>query len=264
MELHITDPTKLDTFSQMLQNLKVFSDKINILFDEEGMFLQTMDSARVSIFEMRIPAAWFDKYSVAAGSVVLGISTTILFKILNARDKQQTICFEYESAEKDSLSLYFESEKKDAKVFDKEFQVPLIDMDVETMEIPAIEYSAEFSLSSATFASLITQLKMFGETLEIQCCEENIVLFSHSVDSGKMSVQIKNDDLTEFSIVEGDQLNLSFSLNYLHNFCAYNKIAKDIAVKLTPEYPLRLDYVLGTENCPYIRYYLAPKIGDDE
>ena len=263
MELRISDPAKLDIFSQMLQNVKVFSDKVNILFDENGLFLQTMDSARVSIFEMHIPAPWFDKYSVS-GSVVLGISTTILFKILNARDKQQTICMEYESEGKDSLSLYFESEKKDAKVFDKQFQVPLIDMDVETMEIPAIEYSAEFSLSSATFASLITQLKMFGETLEIECCEENIILFSHSTDNGKMSVEIKNEDLTEFSIMEGEQLNMSFSLNYLHNFCAYSKITKDIELKLAPEYPLRLDYVLGVEKGPYIRFYLAPKISDSD
>jgi proliferating cell nuclear antigen PCNA len=247
----------------MFQNLKVFSDKVNILFDENGVSLQMMDTARVSIFEMRIPAKWFDKYAVSA-PVVLGISTTILFKILNARDKQQRICLEYESADKDSLSLYFESEKKDAKVFDKQFQVPLIDMDVETMDIPAIDYSAEFSLSSATFASLITQLKMFGETLEIQCCEDDIVLFSHSVDNGKMSVQIRNEDLTEFSIVEGEQLNLSFSLNYLHNFCTYNKIAREIAIKLAPEYPLRMDYVFGeSETAPYIRYYLAPKMSDE-
>ena len=139
--------------------------------------------------------------------------------------------------------------------------MPLVDMDEETLQIPDIEYTAEFSLNSSVFASLINQLKTFGETVEIDCSEENISLHSHSVDSGKMSVEIKNDDLSEFAIVEDASLNLSFSLHYLHSICLYQKISKEISIHLCDNYPLKIVYDLGDQA--YIHFYLAPKMNDD-
>ena len=103
---------------------------------------------------------------------------------------------------------------------------------------------------------------MFGETMEIKCSEENIILYSHSQDSGKMSVEIQIEDLTAFSINEGDTLNLSFALGYLHNICLYNKLSKEIELKLCNEYPLKIIYDIG--EGAHMVFYLAPKIEDNE
>jgi DNA polymerase III sliding clamp (beta) subunit (PCNA family) len=43
----------------------------------------------------------------------------------------------------------------------------------------------------------------------------------------------------------------------------YAKMAKDVEIKLTREYPMKLTYSLGDENSK-ITFYLAPKINDDE
>ena len=77
----------------------------------------------------------------------------------------------------------------------------------------------------------------------------------------KMSVEIKNDDLSEFSIVEDESLNLSFSLHYLHCICMYQKISKEISIHLCDNFPLKIAYDLGEQA--YIHFYLAPKMNDD-
>jgi hypothetical protein len=107
---------------------------------------------------------------------------------------------------------------------------------------------------------------MFGDTMEIQCSEEKILLVSHSPENGKMFVEIKIDDLTTFIIDEGGRLNLSFSLQYLHNICLYNKLAKEIEIKISEAYPIQIIYDLGgeTDRTAKIKFYLAPKIQDDE
>jgi hypothetical protein len=76
-----------------------------------------------------------------------------------------------------------------------------------------------------------------------------------------MAVEIKIDDLTSFSIEENNELNLSFSLNYLHIICMYNKLSKDIEIKLHNDFPLKIEYIFG-ENA-VLRYFLAPKINDE-
>jgi proliferating cell nuclear antigen PCNA len=138
--------------------------------------------------------------------------------------------------------------------------VPLIDLEVEYMAIPHIDYVAEFTVPSGVFSGLINQLKMFGDSMDISCSEEKIVLFSNSPDCGKMSVEIKIDDLTSFAINEGEELNLSFSLNFLHNICSFNKLSKEMEIKLATDYPLAIVYDLGSEGL--MKFYLAPKIDD--
>ena len=260
MDISIQSLVKADIFSSIFQPIKSFTDSINILFEKTGVYVQTMDGSRVSILEIRIPDTWFDSYIHTSNSAIsIGVNASILYKILNARDKTQTIQIVYDAGSTDTLSVYFKGDVKN--VFDKSFEVPLIDLETETMEIPPIDYQAEFSLPSAHFQNLVSQLKTFGETMDIQCSEEKIELVSNSSDSGKMAVEIKIDDLSAFSIDEGEELNMSFSLNYLYNICLYNKLTKEIEIKLCNQYPLNVNYSIG--DGAEIKFYLAPKISDE-
>ena len=54
---------------------------------------------------------------------------------------------------------------------------------------------------------------------------------------------------------------LKMSLKYLHIICMYNKLSKEIEIKLHHEYPLRIDYNIG--DGAIMRFFLAPKINDD-
>jgi len=183
-----------------------------------------------------------------------------LFKVLNAREKNQLLHIKFDEENEDKLYLDFTSESN--TVFDKNFEIPLIDMDFEVMSIPTIDYQAEFSIPSVNFAILINQLQMFGDTLQIECSEDKIQLCSTSIETGKMSVEIPIDDLTSFAILEGQQLNLSFSLSHLHNICLYSKLSKDVEINLSADYPIKMVYSLGQMEAKFV-FYLAPKINDD-
>jgi proliferating cell nuclear antigen len=260
MNIQITNSAKAEAFSSIFQHMKLFTDSINVMFEPGRMFIQAMDSARVSIVEMYLPADWFDNYeNTKGGTVTLGINTTIMFKVLSTRDKIQSILLNYDMNQSDKLGLEFTSESK--SVFNKNFEIPLMDIDDEMMEIPTMDYQAEFSLPSANFASLVTQMKLFGDTLQFECSEDKIQMSAVSLDVGKMNVNIPIDDLNAFSINEGDELDLSFSITHLSSICAYSKIAKDIDISITNNYPIRLTYLLNDSGAKFV-FYLAPKISD--
>ena len=260
MNIQITNSAKAEIFSSIFQHMKLFTDSINVMFEPGRMFIQAMDSARVSIVEMYLPADWFDKYeNTKGGTVTLGINTTIMFKVLSTRDKIQSILLHYDMAQSDKLGLEFKSESK--AVFNKNFEIPLMDLDEEMMEIPTMDYQAEFSLPSANFASLVNQMKLFGDTLQFECSEDKIQMSAVSLDVGKMNVNIPIDDLNSFAIEEGENLDLSFSITHLSSICAYSKIAKDIDICITNNYPIRLTYLLNDGGAKFV-FYLAPKISD--
>jgi len=263
MKILISNIQKAEVFTTIFQNIKLFSDKINVAFDDERVHIQTMDNSHVSIIEISIPKSWFDAYSVVR-TTTIGIHTPILFKILGTRDKSQSIQLEYDNDQDDKLRIQFSdglvSEKK---CFDKHFEMPLMDIDSDGIGIPDIDYQSKFTLESFHFSNLVNQLKLFGDTIQITCTENNIMMNSYQPESGKMSVEIKNDDLSYFEIEENKELNLSFSLTYMYNISAFHKIAKDVEVNLSEDYPMKVIYYLGQEDAK-ISFYLAPKIGDDD
>ena len=255
MNVTIENQTKSDTFSAIFQNMKSFSDNINLIFDDEKMFVQAIDPGHVSILELNIPSTWFDKYSPT--NMTIGVNAAIFFKILSTRDKCQNIEMKCEDGA-DKLEIRFVSNNK--TIFDKTFEMPLIDLDMDLMSVPELDYQAEFTLPSTNFYNLVSQLKMFGETMDIDCSEEQIILYSNSQDSGKMSAEISIDDLTSFSIVEGERLKMSFSLTHLHYISQFHKLSKDVELKFKRGYPIQIVYNLGVT----LRFYLAPKITYDD
>lgn len=267
----IRNQENADKFAAIFQHIKTLTEHIAISFTKTHMSMQCMDNAHVAIMEVSLPSSWFDVYELSDNANVrIGFNATFLHRILSSRDKEQQIQLVYSSEDADRLMIHLtkpeetpgKSKEKKTNHFDKHFELPLIDIEEETMEIPEIEYAAEMAMRSAQFADIVTQLKMFGDTMEVQCSEDRIALASTSHDQGKMFVEIGIDDLTEFAIDEGADLALSFSLTYLKYFCAYSKIADLISIKFGDSYPMRIAYSLGEQEDANLVFYLAPKIND--
>jgi len=55
-------------------------------------------------------------------------------------------------------------------------------------------------------------------------------------------------------------VSLTFSLKYLVNFSKSTSLTSTVELRMSNEVPLLVDYDFGQG---YVRYYLAPKIGDD-
>jgi len=306
MKFVLNTSSKSDSLTGIIENLRSFTDTVNIQFTEEGLSVQTMDNSHISVVELSIPAGWFNEYECPE-SVILGVNINILSKILAAKDKSQiltinntqdkleihftsilpevqNIVLEVKEEEEKEQPIIEESGKKgkgkskepkkpkepkskeqpklDSKIYDMHFEIPLVDIESEAIDIPPIEYAAEFSLSSLNFANIVSQLRLFGDTMDIECSEEKIQLYSHGIESGKMSVEINIDELTEFSINEGERLSISFGLNYLNHISAFHKLTKEIELKICDNYPLYAAYNFGEEA--KVKFYLAPKISDSD
>ncbi len=250
-----------DCFVSIFQHVKLFTEHINIIFSSDKMFIQSMDSSRVSVFEINIPNDWFDTYAIDGDNTTIGISSSMLYKVLNTKDKRQEISFLYDEEQSDKLQIQFTCEDKD--VYDKFFEIPLMEIESEIMNIPETNSTASFSLPSINFADLIKNLKIFGDSLEINCDENEIKLLSKSDESGKMKVNINFDDLVEYEIEEDASIVSSYSLNILHNVCLYNKISSNIEIHMTENYPLKLIYNLDEDNDnTKLVFYIAPKIDE--
>jgi proliferating cell nuclear antigen len=258
MEFTLTSIQKCETLANIFQNIKIFTEHLQLRFSPEQLHVQGMDNSHVSLYEIAIPANWFTTYKCEK-NITLGINTNILFKILSAREKTQEIHMQNKSDAENIFVNFING--KDKTDFDRHFEMPLIDLTTDMWEIPEIEYQAEFTLSAAKFASVVAQLKMFGDTMEFMCSEETIKITSDSNCQGKMSVDINIGELSSYAVEEGGQLKVSYSLNYVYNICLFHKISKDIEISLVDNNPMKITYEIDGAK---VLFYLAPKIGEED
>lgn len=263
MKLEITDIHKADTFIQVLQNLKFFSDCVSLTFEHDKLYVQGMDTSHISIFEINILNDWFDTYEIEQ-QVTLGINTNILYKILNTRNNDHKIILEHDEQNNDKLSIEFICEEKGE--FNKAFHIPLMDIDNEMLGLTEMDYDLEFSLNSKKMKTIVDELSLFGDTINISF-ENDIVYFSAQTEAeGSMKLSVNIDDFESCSVDDQATISTSYGGKFLHWMTNFHKLNKSCTLYVQNDIPLQFKYDLdsGDDQCGknYIRFFLAPKISD--
>jgi proliferating cell nuclear antigen len=259
MKLTLAVKNKIDILVAIFQLLKNCSSVVRLEFLSDTFFIQGMDKSHVCLFNICIKKDWFCTYETNEPINVI-IDSNSLHTILSRAQENNTLVLmtEENALECLHIELLANNEKNTVTKndFNRYFQLPVLDLDQDTLTIPEIDYDAEFSLKAKQLYELTSQLILFGEILEISCSENGIHLYT-SGEHGKMKVDIPIDDLSEFTISEGEELQLSYSLNYIHKMCLTTKLSKDIDISISSDYPIRLKYDLGDES--YVVFFVAPK-----
>ena len=257
MKVTISNKNKKDLFVALFQILKGCTSIVRVIFQQEKMYIQGMDKSHICLFEVNIQKAWFDDYSVDESSVV-SFDTNIFHLIISTKQESHNIIIHSTNGE-DNINIDLESQEHTKGEFNKHFKIPLADYEYDEMNIPVVEYDAEFSISSKKICEITSQMLSFGTDLNIKCSEERIDLVTDGI-VGEMLVNIPIDDLNEYSIVEGDVIDLKYSLNYIAKMCLTNKLSSEVIFSISADYPMKINYDLGDHSS--IVFYIAPKISD--
>ena len=272
MKLEISDIQKADMFTQIFQNIKLFTTSVCLTFENERLYVQGMDGNHVSIFEFNLVKEWFNLYEINVPTTI-GINTSIFYKILNTRGTDHTIVLALDEDQQDKMSIDFVC--KDKGEFNKEFHMPLMELDVEHMGIPETEYDLEFTINSKKMKSIVDELSHFGDTIKISYENEtDSVYFSAETEAeGAMKLKAGIEDFDSCTVDDEANINSSYATRFIQFMTQFHKINKTCTLYIQSDIPLQFKYMLDIEDLNeereldkqnYARFFLAPKIGDDE
>lgn len=260
MRLTIENKSKIDVFIALFQLLKNWSSNINMHFEKDRLYIQSMDKSHICLADIEIKNKWFSFFDCSYNNKI-SIDSSRFAVLLNYGAKHDKIELKYEDEnDVDKLYVNFLNEKEKKGSFDHFFELNLIDVDEENLGIPKVEYDVDFTMCSKKLAEVLTELNTFGENLNIRCSEKIVELNSHG-DTTKLKVNIPVDDLDEYAIAEDEEMNISFSLNHLCKMCLSMKLCSTINVSLSSEYPMLLNYNLGDDS--NVSFFIAPKVSNN-
>ncbi|KAF2739114.1 proliferating cell nuclear antigen [Polyplosphaeria fusca] len=250
-----------DVLKKVVDAIKDLVQDCNFDCNDAGIALQAMDNSHVALVSMMLKADAFAPFRCDR-NIALGINLSSLTKVLRAAQSNDELVIKAEDAP-DVVSLTFESAEQDRI---SEYDIKLMDIDQEHLGIPETDYAATVKLPCAEFQRICRDLSALSESVTIECAKDG-VKFSCQGDIGAGSVNLRsrqdvdkpeNDVIIDLS----EPVALTFSLKYLVNFCKASGLSKHVKLCLSAEVPLLVQYELLNQS--HLRFYLAPKIGDEE
>lgn len=173
----------------------------------------------------------------------------------------------------------------------------LLDIDSEHLGIPDTQYDAVVRMSSAEYSRICRDLGSLGESVKIEVSKEGVNFSTEGeIGSAKLTLKqgsgsaaaaaVDDDDddedddkpskkkrktaggssgedggMVPVTIELQQSVNLTFSHKYLSNFAKAAPLSNSVALHMLNEVPLLVEF--GFEN-GHVRFYLAPKLSDDD
>jgi proliferating cell nuclear antigen len=139
-------------------------------------------------------------------------------------------------------------------------------IDSEQLAIPDTAYDCTIQMPSGEFQRIIRDLQVLGDTCTISCTKEGVrFIVTGSIGTGNILVRAnsapdkKEDQVT---IVMKEPVELNFALRYLNFFTKATSLAGQVILSMSKEVPILIEYPIA--DLGFVKFYLAPKIEDDD
>merc|ERR1712129_398822 len=243
---------------------------------------------------LQLTEGGFENYRCDSNAV-LGIQFAALNKILKCMTSKDSLSIQ---AQDDGDLINFIFESQDQKRYSN-FELKLNDIDAEQLGIPDTDYGTTVKMPSSEFQRICRDLAAIGDTVTISATKQG-VQFAVDGDIGAGSMMIKgmvagagaasskvkeeggdeedegmqmdvptqnvdddgDDEDNGVRIELEESVTQTFSLRYLNNFTKATGLSKEVVLRMGADVPLEVEYKIADFGT--LRYYLAPKIDDDE
>lgn len=282
-----SSPKKLLNIFDSISNILV---DVNLFINKDGIFIKQMDASHICYTFLELNCSEFDEYYynyLNNDTIKIGIKLKNLVSILTVSRNCNTI--ELSISNLDKLNVISVG-REDTK----EFELNLMDIPQQFLDIPSCDYNCEFKVSSELFNSLIDTCEiMEGDFIRFEIKDKNLKIEStgsvgnykqffksekknmFTIKNSKLSDNIdKIPNCTDLSKdsesldnyilnTSENNFNINLSLNMISLFKKMSKLTDYLDININPESPVRFDFMINYETGSIIHMFLAPKIEED-
>lgn len=230
-------------FKKLIKVASKFSDEATIKLTDEGMRLQAMDPAKISLIDAFIPSDAFETFNIN-GEEVVGIKLNEIISAMKRVKDSEKITL----ATKDT---YF-TVKIEGKAR-RTFRFSLLDKN-NAYPTPNINFTASVKVIGDALQTALREADTVAEYVRIEINSSGLYI------TGKGSISEYYFEATDTSLLEknvSEPATAVFNLEYLLDFVSEATSTTAIIVSLKNDSPVRLAYNVG--EC-VMTMYLAPRM----
>ncbi len=243
-------------FRTLIEVLKDVLNDVNILIDETGIKIMSMDGSHVALIHMKLEAEKFEKFECKQ-SLKIGVCMSSLFKLVKISGNNDTIALFIDEDRPNELGIRIDNADKNSSTT---FHLKLLDIDDEQLVIPDVDINCIVTMPSNDFQRMCRDMINISDTVEIISNTDGL-RFNCIGDFATQSTFIgEQTHGLYFSKKDHVSIKGSYALKYINLFTKSTNLCHTIELYLKTDYPLILKY--NVANLGEIRFCLAPKRED--
>jgi proliferating cell nuclear antigen PCNA len=253
----ISEQKKIDIFIIIFTNMKLYTDIMTLILDDEKIIIQGMDISRVLLYDFQFEKDWFNEYNIS-NKLQFALKSETVENILKFYSKGQKIRFLSDENNISIVKFEFINIDKNSKELNKYFELGKNEFNDALLDIPLITYDSILKIDIKKFKSLINDLSKMGKKIIFNCMKEKC-----SISTLGVLIDIEKTQIDNYILLSNEPVNLTFSLSLLINICKLEKLSDTINIKLNQLTPLLIEYNIGEEDDEIneqlkFKFYLAP------
>src|SRR3989344_4119147 len=197
---------------------------------KSGIELRAMDSANVSMVEMRLLASAFRSFDVDKETEI-AVNIGDLTSVLKRAKSTDSLTLELKD---NQLHIEFSGETK------RSFNIPLLDLKQE-QKAPSLEFPVMIKIKSEIIEDGINDAEIVSDAIILEADTSAFTMRAEG-DNRKTELKIEKGDEALIELKASSKIKSIFPLDYLKKFIKAGKLSPEANLHLGNEYPMKLDF----------------------
>ncbi|MBA0601142.1 hypothetical protein Gorai_004328 [Gossypium raimondii] len=247
--------TRAGLLKKVLESIRDLVTDANFDCAATGCSLQAMDSSRVAMLSLLLRPDGFEHYRCDR-NISMGMNLANMARMLRCASDDDTVLLV-------DCWFIFHSFTAQDKISD--YEMKLMHITSENLEIPEAGYEAIVKMPASLFARICKDLGTIGDTVMISVTKEGIQFFTRgdirtaNIFCRKTTPVAKEKEA--ISIEMEKPVSLTLALRYLISFTKATPLAKQVTISMSYGRPIVVEYKM--EIMDHIRFYLVPKVEEE-
>lgn len=245
-------PADSGLFRASIEALKDFLPTAQLRLSAEGIRIDGMDVSHVGFVDYFLAAADCTVLKIP-GPTSFGINMTTLARVLANVGNGDKVTLGTNKL-RDKLVVSYMNARASKKAV---YEVPILDIDMDAMELPDLVYSADVRAKTSDICVAVKEVANFGDAIKLRLDEEGFHI-SASGDIGSVSQTLENTDDREMELTS-DAAEALFAAKYLVGIMkGGGALSTATQLEFDAAQPLRATFRFG--GASHFIAYLAPKV----
>lgn len=238
-----------NAFRTLFEVLKDILNDVNLVFDEKGVHLSTLDISHVTFIDMHLLSDGFESYT-CPHRILAGMNILNTFKVFKTITGNDILTLKMRDENPTTLDFCIENTQKKTT---SSFQMKLLELNDDTYERPSLAMDVHTIVQSTVFQKIIREMSNFADTVSIRRWK-NKLTFRCDGDSIQQETDIECPD-TDVDITG------VYSLKYINMFIKATGICSNIEIAHSSLGPISFKYSIA--NLGDVTFFLATLADDD-
>lgn len=236
------------------ESIAIISDLVNearFKVNKDAIELVAMDPANVAMIIFKLLGSTFTEYDVKK-DIEIAINLSNLKQIMRRAKPNDMVTLEMDPSNKLRIELRGENVRT--------FSLPIIELEEKEQKVPDLKFAANVKIPSAMLNEAIEDADVVAESVTFQAEPRKFTINAEG-DLSQAKIEVSEGSNAKIKLEKDEKVKAKYSIEYLKKMISGSKIADEVSISFSKDYPLKLEY--KDVDRVLLSFILAPRVEND-